>query len=137
MYYRYIEEGTEDEDDVPPFPLSTLKENEERIRGQFMAICTFERLPHECCRFTYIAKADIRGSVPKVVADSGLAGMVDSVRQASNYFERDAEVDELERDEFIRLMEYVGRASEASEPVRTPAGPPWDLSNTRRGHHTL
>jgi len=32
---------------------------------------------------------------------------------------------------------YVGRASEASEAVRTPAGPPVDLRTPRRGHHLM
>ena len=37
-----------------------------RIRGEAMFLCIFERLPHNCCKFTYIVKADIKGSVPKI-----------------------------------------------------------------------
>jgi len=88
LVYRSVEEN-----DVPPFTPSTLKENEKRIRGNFMAICLFERLPFDCTKFTYIVKADIRGNVPKVVAETGLSGQVETVRRAYNYFERDEEVD--------------------------------------------
>jgi len=77
---------------VPPYAPSTLKLGETRIRGEFTALCTFERLPHNCCKFTYVVKADIKGSVPKVVAESGLSGLVESVRDAYKYFERDEEV---------------------------------------------
>ena len=71
LVYKFINEATET--DVPPYTPSTLKLGEKRIRGEFASLCTFERLPHDCCRFTYIVKADIKGSVPKVVAESGLS----------------------------------------------------------------
>jgi len=83
--------------DVPPFTPSTLKEREKRIRGQVTSLSVFERLPHDCCKFTYIAKADIQGSVPAVVAESGMSAFVDTVPQAYQYFERDVEIDKINR----------------------------------------
>ena len=51
-----------------------------------------KRLPFGCSKLTYVAKADIGGSVPKVVAETGLGNIVDVVRRAYNLFERDEEV---------------------------------------------
>ena len=103
LVFKFIDEGTAN--DAPPFTPSTLKLNEKRIRGEADALCLFQRLPHNCCEFTYITKADIKGSVPKVVAESGLSGQVDGVRQAYKYFERDEEIDMRERDNFIAKIE--------------------------------
>ena len=77
---------------IPPYTASTLKLGEKRIRGEATILCIFERLPNNCCKFTYIVKADIKGSVPKVVAESGLHKQVDLVRQTYQYFDRDEEV---------------------------------------------
>jgi len=87
LAYKFINDKTAA--GVPPFTPSTL---EKRIRGESTFLYIFERLPHNCCKFTCIMKADIKRSVPKIVAESGLAGVVDSVRQAYTYFERDEEV---------------------------------------------
>jgi len=46
-------------------------------------------------------QVDIRGRVPKIVKEQRLAGQVDTVRKGYEYFERDAEVDEQERRDFI------------------------------------
>jgi len=43
--------------------------------------------------------------VSKVVAESGLSGLVESVRNAYKYFERDEEVDKLYRDDFVARIE--------------------------------
>ena len=39
-----------------------------------------------------MAKADIKGSVPKVVAETGLGTIVDTPRRAYEFFKRDKEV---------------------------------------------
>jgi len=53
LVWKFVDKKSED---VPIFAPSTLKEGEKRIRGEFTAVCTFERLPHDCCKFTYIVK---------------------------------------------------------------------------------
>ena len=90
LAYRSIDESKES--GVPLYSPSILKEGEKRIRGYSTALCIFERLPHSCCKFSYITKVDIKGSVPKVMAESGLGGLVNKVQQAYRYFERDDEV---------------------------------------------
>jgi len=67
------------EPDVPAFNPSTLKEGNGRIRGFVSSLCIFERLPFGQTKFTYIVKMDIKGDVPKVVADSGISGSVEVV----------------------------------------------------------
>ena len=44
-----------------------------------------------------MAKADIKGNVPKLVAEGGLGIMVEIVKRAYDFFERDAEVSECLR----------------------------------------
>jgi len=100
--YKFINEAMAT--DMPlSFTPSTLPE-EKRIRGQVNTQATFERLPNDCTKFTYITKVDAKGRVPKVVAESGLAGVVETVCEAYQYFERDDEIDKLQRDGFIAKM---------------------------------
>jgi len=82
-----------------------------------MTLAFFEHLPHDCCKFTYIAKVDIKGTVPKIITESGLAGVVNSVRLAYKYFERDEEVDLLARLAFIKEMETAPAPSAAEHEL--------------------
>ena len=95
-------------DDVPKFQEST---NEKKVRGVFTSLVVFERLPYNCCKFTMTAKADIKGQIPRVVAESGLSGLVNSVRRAYEFFERDKEVDRLEREAFISNIDCAAPPS--------------------------
>jgi len=56
----------------------------------------YERLPHNQTRFAFTTRVDIKGSVPKAIANMGMTGVLDTVRQAYKYFQRDEEIDELE-----------------------------------------
>ena len=90
----------DDDPDVPnDFKPSNL--DPPPIRGEFASLSIFEELPFGCTKFTYLARADIRGKIPKLVAESGLAGLVNTVKVAYECFERDDEVDKLQRDDFI------------------------------------
>ena len=90
--------------DIPPFVPSKLKDRP--VRGDFSAICIFEKLPFGCTRFTHIASLDVKGNVPKAVAKAGLRGVVESVRKAYNFFQRDDEVDGLEREDFVKKISF-------------------------------
>ena len=81
---------SEKEEDVPEYKRSTMKPPP--TRGDFNGYYYLERLPNDCTKLSYIAKADIRGSVPKVVAESGLRTIVSTVETAYEFFERDEEV---------------------------------------------
>jgi len=84
----------DDDPDLPPsFTKTTLKN---AIRGEFTAMHKYERLPHNQTRFTFTTRLDIKGSVPKKIANMGMSSVLDTVRQAYMYFERDKEIDELE-----------------------------------------
>ena len=50
-------------------------------------------------------KINVKGSVPQVVAEGGMSGTVESVREAFQHFRRDEEIDMLERSEFIVKMD--------------------------------
>ena len=102
LVYKFVDEKTAT---VPPYTPSTLKEGVKRIRGELTALYRFQRLPHGCTKLTYIMKADIKGSVPMVIAEKGISGALDTVRNAYEYFQRDEEVDKLERDHFIANMD--------------------------------
>ena len=94
----------DDDPDVPnDFKRSTLENRP--IRGEYASLSIFEELPFGCTKFTYLARADIRGKIPKLVAESGLAGLVNTVKVAYECFERDDEVDKLQRDDFIDSVE--------------------------------
>jgi len=56
----------------------------------------YERLPNNQTRFTLRLKVDIKGRVPKKIANMGMSGALDQVYRAYKYFERDKEIDELE-----------------------------------------
>jgi len=87
--------------DLPPsFTKSTLHN---AIRGEFTAMHKYERLPHNQTRFTFTTRVDIKGIVPKVIANMGMSGILDTVRQAYMYFQRDEEIDELE----VSLIEMM------------------------------
>jgi len=105
LVFKFIDE--KNKQNVPIFTPSTLKLNDKRIRGEVTYLYNLERLPHGFTKLAYIAKVDIKGSVPKVVAESGLSGIVDGVRQAYRYFERDEEIDMLERADFIAKIEWT------------------------------
>ena len=77
-------------DDIPKFEKSSLHPSP--TRADFAGLYKLERLPFDCCKVTYVAKADIKGSVPKVVAETGLSTIVDTPRQAYEFFKRDKEV---------------------------------------------
>jgi len=103
LVYKYFDE--EKDRDIFKFDYvgSKLKE-EKRIMGRFEGLYTFEELPYGCCKFSFVLKVDIKGNMPKVVMENGLSGMIDVVRKAYVHFKRDKEVDELERDAFVRSM---------------------------------
>ena len=79
------------QDGVPRFTPSVLKDRE-RTRGELTTLAIFEPLPHYCCRFRYFVKVDIKGNIPKLVAEAGLNGAVIKVREAHQLFERAEEV---------------------------------------------
>jgi len=56
----------------------------------------YERLPYNQTRFTIRLKVDIKGSVPKAIANMGMSGLLDIIYKAYKYFQRDEEIDELE-----------------------------------------
>ena len=84
----------DDEPDLPPNFTKTTLHN--AIRGEISMIHEYERLPHNQTRFTLRLKVDIKGSVPKKIANMGMSGALDSVYRAYKYFQRDEEIDELE-----------------------------------------
>ena len=84
----------DDDPDLPPsFTKTTLKN---AIRGEFTAMHKYERLPNNQTRFTLRLKVDIKGNIPKKIANMGMSGALDSVYRAYKYFKRDEEIDELE-----------------------------------------
>ena len=72
---------------------------------QLVSHCTIERLPHDCFKITYVAKADLKGKVPSRIAEKGLSGTVDVVRRVYKYFEGDEEIDKLNRMNFLAEMD--------------------------------
>ena len=78
------------DDGVPKFEKSTLHPSP--TRAEYAACYKLERLSFDCCKVTFVAKADIKGSVPKVVAETGLGTIVDTPRRAYEFFKRDKEV---------------------------------------------
>ena len=89
-YIFFMRSVDESDDDVPKFEKSSLHPSP--TRADFAGLYKLERLPFDCCKVTYVAKADIKGSVPKVVAESGLGTIVDTPRQVYEFFKRDKEV---------------------------------------------
>ena len=100
--------ASEDDDDIPPNIVSTTLTSV--VRGELLAYYCFEPLPFNQTRLTFITNIDLKGSVPKSIANMGMNNVLDTVKRAYAYFERSAEVDEIERLEFIR-----GMVSERSE----------------------
>ena len=86
MYQSVIDRN----DSILKFEKSTL--NPAPTRANFVSLYKLERLPFDCCKVTYVAKADIKGSVPKIVAETGLSIVVDIPHRAYEFFERDKEV---------------------------------------------
>ena len=84
----------DDEPDLPPNFTKTTLHN--AIRGEISMIHEYERLPHDQTRFTLRLKVDIKGSVPKKIANMGMSGALNTVYHAYKYFQRDEEIDELE-----------------------------------------
>ena len=89
----YTPVADDDPDPPPSFTKTTLKNI---VRGELSMIHEYERLPHNQTRFTFTTRLDIKGSVPKKIANMGMSSVLDTVRQAYMYFERDKEIDELE-----------------------------------------
>jgi len=58
-------------------------------------------------------KIDIKGFVPKVVSENALNNLLDTVKRAHDYFERDDEIDRLERNNFVKDMEETQSLSKA------------------------
>ena len=84
----------DDDPDLPPnFNKTTLTKI---VRGKLSCIHEYERLPNNQTRFTLRLKVDIKGSVPKKIANMGMSTALDSVYKAYKYFQRDEEIDELE-----------------------------------------
>ena len=93
-----------DDPDVPTgFKRSTLERPP--IRGVLESLSMFERLPFGCTKFTYLVRADIGGNTPKVVAESMLSGLLDTVKFAYECFQRDDEVDKLQRDDLVNSIQ--------------------------------
>ena len=91
-------------DDDPDLPPSFSKTSLTHIiRGEYSVIHEYERLPHNQTRFKLRLKVDIKGSVPKKIANMGMSGALDSVYRAYKYFQRDEEIDELE----VSLIEKI------------------------------
>jgi len=81
------------EDNSPfSFTKTTL---ENIVRGELSCIHEYERLPHNQTSFTLRLRVDIKGSVPKKIANMGTSGALDQVYRAYKYFQRDEEIDEL------------------------------------------
>ena len=84
-------------DDDPDLPPSFTKTTMTKIiRGDISVMHKYERLPHNQTRFTLRQKVDIKGSVPKKIANMGMSSALDTVYRAYKYFKRDEEIDELE-----------------------------------------
>ena len=73
------------------------------VRGEISVIHEYERLPHNQTRITLRLKVDIKGSVPKKIANMGMSGAFRQVYRAYKYFQRDEEIDELE----VSLIEMM------------------------------
>ena len=99
---KYFATSIHDDDPDPPpsFTKTTLKNI---VRGELSMIHEYERLPHNQTRFTLRMKVDIKGSVPKKIANMGMSSALDQVYHAYKYFQRDEEIDELE----VSLIEKI------------------------------
>jgi len=91
----------DDDPDLPPSFTKTTMTN--IIRGDISVMHKYERLPHNQTRFTLRQKVDIKGSVPKKIANMGMSSALDQVYHAYKYFQRDEEIDELE----VSLIEMI------------------------------
>ena len=87
LMFRSVDES---DDDVPKFEKSSLHPSP--TRAEFVSLYKLERLPFDCCMVTFVAKMDIKGSVPKVVAETGLGTIVDKPCRLYEFFKRDKEV---------------------------------------------
>ena len=74
-----------------------------RRPGEISRIHTYQRLPHNQTRFTLQLKVDIKGSVPKQIANMAISGALGQVYRAYKYYQRDEEIDELE----VSLIEMM------------------------------
>ena len=92
-YIYFMRSVDESDDHIPNFEKSTLHPSP--TRAEFAGCYRLERLPFDCCKLSYVAKADIKGSVPKVVAETGLGALVDVPRRAYEFFKRDKEVSKM------------------------------------------
>ena len=92
---KYFATSIHDDDpDLPPsFSKTTLINI---IRGEYSVIHEYKRLPHNQTKFTVWLKVDIKGSIPKKIANMGMKGLLDIVYEAYMYFQRDEEIDKLE-----------------------------------------
>tara|TARA_B110000971_G_C20009796_1_gene501027 strand:- start:778 stop:1593 length:816 start_codon:yes stop_codon:yes gene_type:complete len=74
------------------------------VRGDITTCFEFERLNHCQTKMTISCRLDLKGSIPKSLANRSLSVQLDMVRETANYFERDNEIDQLVRQEFIEAM---------------------------------
>ena len=101
-------------DDDPDLPPSFSKTSLTHIiRGEYSVIHEYERLPHNQTRFKLRLKVDIKGSVPKKIANMGMSSALDTVYHAYKYFQRDEEIDELE----VSLIEMIIYAQGSTDNI--------------------
>jgi len=121
--FRQVDEDTfilfyspvaDDDPDLPPSFTKTTLNN--AIRGEFTAMHKYERLPHNQTRFTLRLKLDIKGRVPKKIANMGISGALDSVYKAYKYFQRDEEIDVLE----VSLAVDIVNKNSPANPLTAP-----------------
>ena len=99
---KYFATSIHDDDPDPP-PSFTKTTLTKIVRGEISMIHEYERLPHNQTRFILRLRVDLKGSVPKKIANMGMSGALDSVYRAYKYFQRDEEIDELE----VSLIEMM------------------------------
>ena len=103
----------DDDSLVPPnFTRSTL---DKVIRGQKITLFTFERLPFDQTKLTMVAKLDLKGTLPASLAKRTLSSALNAVRQTYNVFQRDEEIDELQRVKFVDSMKSAAKIMSVEE----------------------
>jgi len=115
-------------DDDPDLPLRFAKTTLTNIvRGEISMTHEYERLPHNQTIFTLRLKVDIKGNIPKKIANMGMSGALDSVYRAYKYFKRDEEIDELE----VSLTEKMQARGSTDKPPANPLSARLSLRSTK------
>ena len=109
---KYFATSIHDDDPDPP-PSFTKTILTKIVRGEISMIHEYERLPHNQTRFILRLRVDLKGSVPKKIANMGMSGALDSVYRAYKYFQRDEEIDELE----VSLIEMIIYAQGSTDNI--------------------